>query len=189
MHVEPNARFVRPREKFPQNLRLLRISRGFARARHFAEAIGIGENRYTRYERGEAEPNIDLIYKICDVLKAAPNDLFGIGEDRNMLRIDPSQRPGFADLPQAAPSLSTPHQDRQVAGWALARELAALEMGDSKGTAAERLKATAAIFLELERSPFHVIARILSGPAAATKPSEALKTVNDLVDAYLALLD
>lgn len=189
MDAEFSDLSMRPREKFPQNLRLLRISRGFVRARHFAEAIGIGENRYTRYERGEAEPNIDLIYKICDVLKAAPNDLFGIGEDRNILRGEPLPRPGFADLPQAAPSNSTLSRDRQAAGWELARELAVLEVGEGHGTPAERLKATAAIFLELDRSPFHVIARILASPAAAAKPAEALQDINDLVDAYLALLD
>lgn len=189
MEAELSDLSMRPREKFPQNLRLLRISRGFARARHFAEAIGIGENRYTRYERGEAEPNIELIYKICDVLKAAPNDLFGIGEARAASRSDPGQRPGFAELPQAGPPLSTPSQDRQSAGWHLSRELALLEMGEGSGSPTEQLKATAAIFLELDRSPFHVIARVLSGPVAQAKPPEALKVVNDLVDAYLALLD
>ena len=47
------------------------------RARNFARALGIEENTYTRYERAEAEPNLTLIDKICNVLRITPDALFG----------------------------------------------------------------------------------------------------------------
>ena len=48
------------------------------RARSFARALGIEENTYTRYERAEAEPNLTLIAKICNVLRITPDALFGL---------------------------------------------------------------------------------------------------------------
>ena len=50
---------------------------GYARARSFAKALGIEENRYTRYERGETEPDVTLIQKICQTLRITPDELFG----------------------------------------------------------------------------------------------------------------
>jgi len=41
-------------------LRRMGIENGFSLARQFARALGIEENRYTRYERAEVEPNLTL---------------------------------------------------------------------------------------------------------------------------------
>ena len=40
-------------------------------------AIGIEENRYTRYERAEVEPSLTVLLKICETLGVSPNDLLG----------------------------------------------------------------------------------------------------------------
>ena len=66
------------RKAFARRLKELRRLRGHMRARSFAIALGIEENRYTRYERAEAEPSLTLIHKICSTLQVTPNDLFGI---------------------------------------------------------------------------------------------------------------
>ena len=58
-----------------------RVEGGYARARRFAHALGIDENRYTRYERAEAEPDLTLIYKICETLRVTPDELFGFAHD------------------------------------------------------------------------------------------------------------
>ena len=63
------------RARFAQRLRAIRIPRGYKTARSFAEALEIDENRYTRYERAEVEPDLQLLMKICSLLGATPNDL------------------------------------------------------------------------------------------------------------------
>ena len=65
------------RAAFAKRLRERRIQGGYVRARNFARALGIEENTYTRYERAEAEPNLTLIHKICQVLRLTPDALFG----------------------------------------------------------------------------------------------------------------
>ena len=58
-------------------MRQLRIENGFPLARQLARALGIEENRYTRYERAEVEPNLTLIRRICETLRVSPNELLG----------------------------------------------------------------------------------------------------------------
>ena len=51
-----------------QRLRSARLLAGYQRARHFAEALGIRENTYCRYERDEAMPSYDCLARICQLL-------------------------------------------------------------------------------------------------------------------------
>ena len=67
------------RSQFAQRLKTIRTQRGFDRARYFAKTLGIEENRYTRYERAEVEPNLTLICRICQTLGITPNDLLDFG--------------------------------------------------------------------------------------------------------------
>jgi transcriptional regulator with XRE-family HTH domain len=46
------------RTRFGLRLRKLRLEAGFKTERAFAHALDMEENRYTRYERGEVEPNL-----------------------------------------------------------------------------------------------------------------------------------
>ena len=70
--LAPNARRL-----FATRLRQLRIENGFPLARQLARALGIEENRYTRYERAEVEPSLSLIRKMCDTLRVSRNELLG----------------------------------------------------------------------------------------------------------------
>ena len=63
------------RQRFAQRLRALRVPRGYKTARSLADDLGIHENRYTRYERAEVEPDIATIMAICSLLDLTPNDL------------------------------------------------------------------------------------------------------------------
>jgi transcriptional regulator with XRE-family HTH domain len=60
---------------FASRLKAARLSRGYLSARQFARAIGIDENRYTRYERGEIEPGFAILLRICTALGTTPNEL------------------------------------------------------------------------------------------------------------------
>ena len=68
------------RAAFARRLKEERIKRGYPKARSFARAIGIEENRYTRYERAEVEPSLGLITRICDVLDITPDELLGFND-------------------------------------------------------------------------------------------------------------
>ncbi|MFN3625454.1 MAG: helix-turn-helix domain-containing protein [Hyphomicrobium sp.] len=68
------------RAAFAKRLREQRIRSGYKNARNFAHAIGIEENRYTRYERAEVEPDLTLIKRICDVLDVTPDHLLGFND-------------------------------------------------------------------------------------------------------------
>jgi len=63
------------RQRFAQRLRALRVPRGYKTARSLADDLGIHENRYTRYERAEVEPDIATLMAICRRLEVTPNDL------------------------------------------------------------------------------------------------------------------
>jgi transcriptional regulator with XRE-family HTH domain len=64
-----------PRREFSKRLRMLRLAEGYDTAREFARALQIEENRYTRWERAETEPDISNILRICQILNVDPNAL------------------------------------------------------------------------------------------------------------------
>jgi transcriptional regulator with XRE-family HTH domain len=76
---------------FPRQLQLARRRAGFDSARLFAKTLAINENRYSRYERGGAEPNLELLCQICRLLGATPNQLLGFAD------LKTSKPPGVAD--------------------------------------------------------------------------------------------
>ena len=61
--------------RLSKRLKSLRQARGFKTARSFASKLDIHENRYTRYERAEVEPDLELLVKFCSILQITPNDL------------------------------------------------------------------------------------------------------------------
>ena len=83
------------RSQFAKRLKTMRTQRGFQRARYFARSLGIEENRYTRYERAEVEPNLTLIHKMCETLRVSPNELLGFAEPGQERPFEPA--PGLAE--------------------------------------------------------------------------------------------
>ena len=65
---------------FAMRLKQLRVLRGFRTARAFAQALGIDENRYTRWERGEVEPSVAMLAKMAEILNI-PVDILVSGGD------------------------------------------------------------------------------------------------------------
>lgn len=71
-------------KRFAQRLRATRLAKGVKTARELARTLDINENRYTRYERAEVEPDLATLVRICEILKVTPNNLLcetaGLGE-------------------------------------------------------------------------------------------------------------
>jgi transcriptional regulator with XRE-family HTH domain len=80
---------------FADRLKQLRLRAGFATAREFARTLDVPENRYTRWERGQAEPSLEMFVKICRLLKSSPNALLSF--DPPPRPLIPSRPPGLED--------------------------------------------------------------------------------------------
>lgn len=72
----PKKKIPVARREFSRQLRLLRVAKGYKTAREFAGVLEVKEDRYTRWERAETEPNISNILRISQALGTDPNDLF-----------------------------------------------------------------------------------------------------------------
>jgi len=168
------------RSQFARHLKDMRVRSGFPRARYFAKSLGIEENRYTRYERAEVEPNLTLIHKMCETLRVSPNELLGFAEYE-----------GTAPLPafsEDAPSEHSPAEDPAarrlgLLAWRLASEAVAIR---SRHRAKPRAAAdplavtrdTGKLFQRLRSDPFGTVAEIAA--------DEALKDLDPTRRAELA---
>ena len=159
------------RTRFARRLRAIRVPRGFKTARGFAEQLGIHENRYTRYERAEVEPDLGLLMRICDVLEITPNDL--LCEDLASDSHDTTPRReaiGFGEdaAGQVAGSPRSTASDPatyrfQAAAWELACELA--EIAESRAAGGEPeparvIEAAGRLYQRLAADPFAVMSEI-----------------------------
>ena len=177
------------RRQFARRLRELRVIRGFKTARSLAVALAIDENRYTRYERAEVEPDIGLIQRICETLGSSPNDLFGAGHE-TPARAQPTTRPGFAETGGGYSALSDTDspEGRGRAAWMLACAVAELQSktgGGEPGTRQQplaRLQQTARLFTELERRPYAAVSEILLLPAVTGASAEEAQHIGKLVE-------
>ena len=175
---------------FGRRLRAARVAAGFATARQFAHALDLAENRYTRYERGETEPALGTIARMCRVLRVTPDQLLGFVDSED---IAASMRAGFADAP---PEVSASHGDdaRLIAGrrrwlcWQLALECAANEaigraMGHDRLDSIPRLRRTCDLFRQIERDPCAFIVKIVEGAAVDDLPPERQQSLAIAIDA------
>lgn len=186
------------REDFAQRLRTLRKDAGFKTARMFASTLQIDENRYTRYERAEVEPDLGLIAKFCDVLGITPNELLGFDASHAFPDARSNAPLGFAESEQAAygemPSASAvgsssataPYDDRvRAAIWQLADASARVDAG-GQSEAVTHLRKTATIYEEILKDPLGYVARAARRPElerASRSEQEALASaVNGLVE-------
>src|SRR5262245_49575162 len=165
------------RSQFAKRLKAMRVHGGFERARYFAKALGIEENRYTRYERAEVEPSLTLIHKMCDVLRVSPNELLGFPEHRS------AALPGFAE--DAAAEYGTreipPERHAELLAWRLASEVAAVRGGHRDPFAVKG--ETGRLYQLLLKDPFNTIAGIVSDEGLKGLDAERKSELAQLVDA------
>jgi len=162
------------RARFAQRLRAIRIPRGYKTARSFANALDIDENRYTRYERAEVEPDLQLLMKICGLLGATPNDL--LCDTIGMQPLDVEMPMGFAEravgggyqptaqaiYAPAAQQRSAPDslgEARRAVAWELAAVVAMLEaraegLDPETLSQMDRLRRIAALHARIDANPF-----------------------------------
>jgi transcriptional regulator with XRE-family HTH domain len=166
------------RSQFAKRLKSMRVQGGFERARYFAKALGIEENRYTRYERAEVEPSLTLIHKMCDVLRVTPNELLGFPEHRS------SPLPGFAEdaAEYVARGEMAPERHVELLAWRLASEVAHVRGGHRdpftiKGDAGR-------LYQLLLKDPFNTIAGIVSDEALKGLDADRKSDLAQLVDAF-----
>jgi transcriptional regulator with XRE-family HTH domain len=178
------------RSQFAKRLKEMRAQAGFVRARHLAKALGIEENRYTRYERAEVEPSLTLIHKMCEILRVSPDELLGFAESEgpavpgfqeNAPRGDSGRGPLLADRLDAQPM-------RNLA-WRLAGMVAEArhQRGSTANGAGDPLalpRETAKLFQALERDPFGTVASVAADEALQALDSDTKAELADLIKAY-----
>ena len=142
---------------FAERLRALRIPRGFRTARSFAKALGIDENRYTRYERAEVEPDLGLIRRICEILHVSPADLLQTPHAKPM-------PDGEASDLGHAPLIPTSAISAEHAAWALSGLVACARRRATRDTSSQ---APDAVGFKAEASA--VLEAILASPAAVVE--------------------
>lgn len=184
------------RLEFARRLRDLRVPKGFRTARSLAKALGIDENRYTRYERAEVEPDLGLIRRICSVLRITPTDLLGTPEDLD------DDAPAFdaagddvPPLPRAEPA-SRPRTETAVdlAAWKLACAVAEAKlgtngsMGPGGATSMALIAAASPIYKRLRQSPFETIAELAGDHTLAGSPAPASARIAAAVNGLVGTL-
>ena len=191
------------RDRFANRLRRLRQERGFAAARHFAQALGVPENRYTRYERGDSEPDLDDLYLFFEHLPASPNELFGVGSGMLSAR----QPPGFASGPQEslerAPGIAggsgfstaiepLRRSDADAAAWHLATIV--IRHKRPKNTAVQdhltfaELRETGLLFRALCNDPFDTISGLVTTPENEPSTDVAVRIIEQAIAQYIRFL-
>jgi len=180
------------RQCFARRLRELRVLNGFKTARSLARSIGIDENRYTRYERAEVEPDLTLLTVLASTLRTTPNELLGISGSAA-----PGLRDGAAEqLPyqfeEAAGRVSLSRTDRAKAiCWTLAAAIseavgqasAVTKERDAAGSKAEpRLQAVSVIYQQLSDDPFGALTTIIHEPAVERASPELQARIRSLVE-------
>lgn len=188
------------RRDFSTRLRELRVPRGYRTARSFARALGIDENRYTRYERAEVEPDLDMIRRICQFLAVTPNELLGtpspsLGSDGSAAAADAATSASRGSTPQ--PPQESRVRSISTASWQLAETVIAVRAchaGSANGTPpapARRLEAlslTGTVYKDLMQQPFETIATISADLLALRIAEDDLDELRDRIDSLVTLL-
>ncbi len=176
---------------FAKRLKALRIPRGFSTARSFANALDIDENRYTRYERAEVEPDLSLLVKMCSLLSVTPNDLLDTSASRAI--------PGFAENPSRTPILEISSNGRAGNGhdmnssavlksalaWRMAEEVAKLDR-QLLQSPIDKMSRVSKLFAEIDADPFLYVANIARDPRIAAMDTMAAAQFAELAEALIA---
>jgi len=183
------------RLEFAQRLRELRVPRGFRTARSLARALDIDENRYTRYERAEVEPDLTMIRRICETLGITPDALLrpsNAGEEADPApTASPASargRNGFQSIGQPPPS------DLQTAAWLLAEaamELlhlpAAPHVYDST-TPLAPVTETCKLYKALMERPFETISELLMHSDVTKVDLRTASMLREFIDQFVAAI-
>ena len=183
------------RREFAQRLRELRVPRGFRTARSLARALDIDENRYTRYERAEVEPDLTMIRRICETLGVTPDALLrpaNAGEET-----DPA--PAASPTPIAGPNGSEPttqpaRSDLQTAAWLLAEatmellRLPSATRSSDSTTPLASVTETCKLYKALMERPFETISELLMHSDVTKVDHRTASMLRDFIDQFVAAI-
>jgi len=155
-------------KRFAHQLRAARLAKGVKTAREFAKMLRMNENRYTRYERAEVEPDLATLVQICEALNITPDKLLcaTAGPEHNL---EGNAQPGFSETNSTAygPEKVVPtfQQGRFVATlYALAQKLglalARKNAGGLEPAPFEAMRVGSEIYGQMCLAPFETIASI-----------------------------
>jgi transcriptional regulator with XRE-family HTH domain len=163
-----------PRETFAARLRAARLSRGFRTAKSFAEHLGIEQNTYTRYERGEVEPNIAVLERIWAALNLMPNELFGEAIDTLQSR-----------EPRTRPTTRVEVDPREALAWNLASAvIRSRNSEDGEASGQDAWQRIAALYGDLVEHPFETLRRLANDPAASAAPTVQREAAAKAMDMF-----
>ena len=179
------------RLEFARRLRELRIPRGFRTARSLARSLEIDENRYTRYERAEVEPDLAMIRRICETLGVTPNELLGGGTSTAAAeqaghRV--GQPPEDSDGTGASPAV---HNGSAIptTAWLLAEAAVTLKGIDRTPHATPPLASMAEVgklYRSLMQQPFEAITELLADRSIVDADPASARLLKERIDAFVA---
>ena len=185
--MEPSPAIPLTRAVFARRLRELRVPRGYRTARSLARALGIDENRYTRYERAEVEPDLQLLIRICEVLAVTPNDLLmeAMGGRSSAYPAGLAEGP-VPDLRSPPADIESAHLNRRTAAWRLAQYVAHMEIsaeGDPPDCPGDlqTLQRWSQLHAAIDRDPFGFVAAIATNPRFVALPDDGQRKITELI--------
>ncbi|MFV0299158.1 MAG: helix-turn-helix domain-containing protein [Hyphomicrobiaceae bacterium] len=190
------------RNEFARRLRELRVPRGYPTARSFARALDIDENRYTRYERAEVEPDLFMLRRICEVLDVTPTDLLSpapeISHKMAARRNGHAHRPVNVEAGGNSAANGTSNHDFSIvtAAWDLAVSIvAARERTNSTASEADATDSTLAdigktgeVYRQLVREPFETISVVLQEEEIRTADQQTAASLRARIDGLVKAL-
>lgn len=76
------SRYDKIMKTFGKRLRSARERGGFKSAQGFSEILGVEPHTYRKYERGQSEPNFEILVRICELLHVDTNTLLPVEQPR-----------------------------------------------------------------------------------------------------------
>lgn len=67
---------------FGRRLRKARESGGYRSAQSFSAVLGVEPHTYRKYERGQSEPNFEILVRICELLQVDTSALIPVDMPR-----------------------------------------------------------------------------------------------------------
>lgn len=88
------SRYDQIMKTFGKRLRKARVEHGFKSAQKFSALIGLEPHTYRKYERGQSEPNFEILVRICEQLEVEPSELIPVEIPKQ--KRAPGRRPAAA---------------------------------------------------------------------------------------------
>lgn len=70
---------------FSQRLKKARESAGYVSAQSFAGVLGLEPHAYRKYERGQSEPTLETLVRICELLDIDANYLLPAAQRKGVV--------------------------------------------------------------------------------------------------------